>query len=292
MKLSFSLLIVLLLSFSLFAQVDERDREWNRPVEPFKIVGNIYYVGASEITAYLITTPKGHILLDSGFAETVPQIRANITKLGFKLEDVKILLNNHAHYDHAGGLAELKRLTKAPLYASRADAELLARGGKGDPNFGDKYPFEPVKVDKILTDLQKVKLGSTVMTANLTPGHTKGCTTWTTVAEENGKKYNVVFVCSTTAPGYKLVGNADYPNIVDDYERTFARLKGISPDVFLASHGNFFDLLAKIEKLRSHPDTNPFIDPSGYRDFIAQTESDFRSKLKTQKDEAANKTKR
>ena len=292
MKSSLSLFILLLLSASIFAQADERDREWNRPVEPFKIVGNIYYVGASEITAYLITTPKGHILLDSGFAETVPLIKANVAKLGFRLEDVKILLSNHAHYDHAGGLAELKRLTKAPLYSSRADAELLARGGKGDPNFGDKYPFEPVTADKILSDRQTVNLGSKVMTANLTPGHTKGCTTWTTVAEENGKKYNVVFVCSTTAPGYKLVGNSDYPNIADDYERTFGRLKSLNPDVFLASHGNFFDLLGKIEKLKSGAAANPFIDPAGYRDFIAQTEKDFRSKLKSQQDEAANKTTR
>lgn len=291
MKSVLGLFFVLLLSLCSYSQTSEQDLEWNRPVEPFKIIGNIYYVGASEVTAYLITTPKGHILLDSGFAETVPQIAANIAKLGFKLEDVKILLNNHAHYDHAGGLAELKRLTKAPLYASREDSNLLARGGKGDPNFGDKYPFEPVTADKIVSDHQKIKLGSAIITANLTPGHTKGCTTWTTTAEENGKKYNVIFLCSTTAPGYKLVDNSDYSNITDDYERTFTRLKGLNSDVFLASHGNFFDLLGKIEKLKSGTGSNPFIDPAGYRDFILQTENDFRTKLKTQTD-AANKTKR
>ncbi len=189
-------------------QADETSRSWNQPVKPFRIIGNIYYVGASDITSFLITTPEGHILLDSGFAETVPQIKQNIAALGFRLEDVKILINSHAHYDHAGGLAELKELTKAKLLASEADAALLADGGKGDPNFGDRFFYAPVKADRILRDGEQVKLGGAILTTYLTPGHTKGCTTWTMKVSDNGKNYNVVFVGSISAPGYKLIDNA------------------------------------------------------------------------------------
>ena len=146
------LIVVLLIPASSCAQADETSRSWNQPVKPFRIAGNLYYVGASDVTSYLIVTPQGHILLDSGLVETVPQIQQNVVQLGFRLEDVKILINSHAHYDHAGGLALLKRLTGAKLMASEADAVLLAAGGKGDPNFGDKLAFEPVKADRILHD--------------------------------------------------------------------------------------------------------------------------------------------
>lgn len=275
-------LIILLFSVSIFAQKDERDREWNKPVEPFKIIGNVYYVGVTEITSFLITTPQGHILIDGGFAETAPIIKANIAKLGFKIEDVKILLNTQAHYDHAAGLAELKRSTDAKILASSLDKILLENGGKSDFAFGDTYSYEPVKVDKIIKDGEKIKLGNISLKTIFTPGHTKGCTSFWLEVKENGKKYNVVFVGSTTAPGYKLVGNENYPNIISDYEKTFIILKKLNPDVFLASHGNFFDLLGKIEKLRQGKSPNPFIDPQSYKDFLTSTEKDFREKLKQQ----------
>src|SRR5215204_5850125 len=139
--------LVLFLSLTACAQKSDADRRMNQPVEPFKIIGNIYYIGASDVTAYLITTPQGHILIDSGFAETVPQIKANVAKLGLKLEDVKILLINHAHFDHCGGLAELKKLTGARLFASPPDATVLENGGASDFRFGgDKaFSFAPVK---------------------------------------------------------------------------------------------------------------------------------------------------
>lgn len=208
--------LLLLLPATVYAQPDETSRSWNQPVKPYRIIGNIYYVGASDIASYLIVTPRGHILLDSGFVETVPQIQQNVVQLGFRLEDVKILINSHAHYDHAGGLALLKRLTAATLMTSEADAALLAAGGKGDPNFGDRYPFEPVKTDRILRDGDKVQLGGVTMIAHLTPGHTKGNTTWTMTVKDGRRRYNVVFAGSTTAPGYKLVDNPNYPQIVAD----------------------------------------------------------------------------
>jgi metallo-beta-lactamase class B len=283
-KLSFSLLFILLalLAASIDAQQSETDRRWNAPVEPFKIIGSVYYVGAAEITSFLITTPDGHILLDGGYAETAPQIVANIKKLGFRPEDVKYLLNSQAHFDHAGGFAELVRLTGAPLLASRADAVLLANGGRGDFHFGDTLPYEPVRVARFVKDGTRVRLGGVTMRARLTPGHTKGCTSWTLETAENGRRYLIVFVGSTTIPGYDLVGNDRYPQIAADYERTFRVLKKLKPDVFLASHGAFFGLTEKTEALRRGKSPNPFIDPQGYREFLAGTEAQFRERLKAQ----------
>lgn len=283
---------IFLISFFIFAfctfnfsQTGGQAETWNDPVEPFRIAGNIYYVGAYDVTSYLIVTRKGHILIDSGLPETVPQIKANIAKLGFKLEDVKIILNSHAHYDHAGGIAELKRLTKATLLTSEKDSVLLARGGLDDPNYGDRFPFEPVRADNILKDGQKVKLGGSALKANFTPGHTPGCTTWTASVKENNKTLNVIFVCSTSAPGYTLVDNKKYPDIEADYVRTFARLKKAKVDVFLASHGNAFDLADKAEKLRKGGTSNPFIDPEGFKSYVDESEKAFLERLKTQKAE-------
>lgn len=278
-----SLLFVLFFAVSqLTAQANETDRSWNQPVEPFRIAGNVYYVGANEITSYLITTPKGHIVLDSGFKETVPQITANIVKLGFKVEDVKYLINSQAHYDHAAGLVDLKSLTRAKLLASVEDAKLLARGGKDDPNFGDQYLFEPVNADMTFSDGWKLKLGGTTMTANITPGHTPGCTTWTTSVNENGKKLNVIFVCSTTAPGYKLVGNEKYPNIALDFENTFKRMRALKVDIFLSAHASQFRIDEKLSALRNGAKANPFIDPTGYLEFLNATEKAFRERLASQ----------
>lgn len=278
-----SLLFTLVFSVSqLIAQASETDRSWNQPVEPFKIAGNVYYVGANEITSYLITTPKGHILLDGGFKETVPQISANIAKLGFKLSDVKYLLNSQAHYDHAAGLADLKSLTGAKMLASVEDAKLLARGGKDDPNFGDQYPFEPVIADKTFSDGWKLKLGGTTMTANVTPGHTKGCTTWSTTVNEGSKKLNVIFVCSMSAPGYELVNNTKYPEIAKDFERTFARMKAFKVDIFLSAHASQFNLAEKMQARQRGIQPDPFIDPQGYSAYLEATEKAFRERLASQ----------
>jgi metallo-beta-lactamase class B len=279
--------LLLFLLFTAFvstasAQLSETEQAWNRPVEPFRISGNVYYVGAADLSSYLITTPKGHILLDSGMLETVPLVRANIEKLGFKLGDVKVLINSHAHYDHAGGLAELKRLTKATLYASEADAKLLARGGKGDPNFGDRFAFEAVPADETFKDGWKLKLGGTTMTAMVTPGHTQGCTSWTTDVVENGQRLKAIFVCSVTAPGYKLVDNAGHPQIVSDYENTFRRLNALKVDLFLSSHASAFEMAEKLELRKANPSVNPFIDPKGYSEMLARTEADFRKLLASQ----------
>jgi metallo-beta-lactamase class B len=271
-----------------YAQADEVSRSWNQPVKPYRIIGNIYYVGASEVTSFLIVTPKGHILLDSGFFETVPEIKQNVAELGFRLEDIKVLINSHAHYDHAGGFALLKALTGAKLMATQADAELLARGGKGDFHFGDRLSYPAATTDRILRDGDRVELGDVMMTAHLTPGHTKGCTTWTMKVKEHLKSYDVVFVGSTTVPGYNLVDNTQYPTITADYERTFRVLRNLPCDVFLASHGSFYSMQEKSKLLAQGRGRNPFIDPRGYRRFIAQTEKAFRQDLRRQEKARAN----
>ncbi|MFN2510322.1 MAG: subclass B3 metallo-beta-lactamase [Pyrinomonadaceae bacterium] len=196
------------------AQVDDAERRaWNRPVTPFRVVRNIYYVGVEGVASYLITTPQGHSLMDSGFPETVARIQESLKQLGFKLEDVKVLINSHAHFDHAGGFAQLKKLTGAKLMISEADAKLISDGGRSDFQWRDKtsFHFEPAVVDRILRDKDKVELGGVTMVARLTPGHTKGCTTWTMKVRDEGRDLDVVFVGSTTIPGYTLLNNSAYP---------------------------------------------------------------------------------
>jgi metallo-beta-lactamase class B len=263
-------------------QADPESRSWNQPIKPYRIIGNLYYVGATEVSSYLIVTPKGHILLDSGFEETVPQIERNIAELGFRVADVKILINSHAHYDHAGGLAALKKLTGAKLMATEADARLLARGGKDDPNFGDRFLFPPVTVDTLLRNGDKVELGGITMISHLTPGHTPGCTTWTMKVTEGSRQYDVVFIGSVTAPGYKLVENAAYPTIVQDYEHTFRVLKALPCDVFLAAHPSAYSMLQKL-KISANNGRNRFIDPNGYRSYVAESERKFREQLQQQR---------
>jgi metallo-beta-lactamase class B len=286
MSAKLSILIIALLCVlnpsPAFAQADDASRAMNQPVKPYRVIANIYYVGASDVSSFLITTPNGHILLDSGFIETVPQIKQNLAQLGFRLEDIKILLNSHAHYDHAGGFAELKRLTGAKLMTSEGDIPLLAAGGKGDPNFGDRFSFEPVKPDRVLRDGDKVELGGVTMVARMTPGHTKGCTSWTMKIKDGEKQYDVVFVGSTSAPGYKLVNNAGYPGIVADYEKTFRVLKSLPCDVFLAAHGQFYNMLEKAKVAEQDKTPNPFIDPEGYRRYLDASEKSFRKLLAAQ----------
>lgn len=285
MKLAAALVILLLCSFHasarqrVSAELDASDLKRNVAVEPLRVIGNVYYVGASDVTAFLVTTPRGHILIDAGYAETAPQIKANVARLGFKVEDIKILLTTQAHFDHAGGFAEIKRASGARLLASPGDAALMAAGGKGDFAFGDELFYEPVKTDKLIADGEKITLGGTTLRAVFTPGHTKGCTAFMMTVKENGKSYEVVFFGSTSAPGYKLAANDKYPNIVADYERTFRVSKSLKPDVFLASHGQFFDLAGKSERARKGSAPNPFIDPESYRAYLANSEKAFREQL-------------
>jgi len=268
------------------AQLDDTERRaWNRPVKPFRVAGNIYYVGAEGVASYLITTSKGHILLDSGFAETVPRIQNSLNQLGFRIEDVKVLINSHAHFDHAGGFAQLKKLTGARLMISEADAKLISDGGRSDFQWGDNrsFHFEPAEVDRLLRDNDKVELGGVTMVARITPGHTRGCTTWTMKVREMDRDLDVVFVGSPTIPGYKLLNNSAYPNIVNDYAHTFALLKTLPCDIFLGPHGSFFGMNEKRLLLEKGARTNPFIDPQSYWRFINATERAYHEQLRKER---------
>lgn len=257
--------------------------EQNGPQRPFRIIGNIYYVGDSDVTSFLIVTPAGDILIDGGYVATAPRIERNIRALDFRLHDVKILLNTHAHFDHAGGLAQLKRDTGAKFEAMQGDAAVLANGGRGDFYFGDRAIFPPVKPDRILHDGDTVALGGQSLRAVLTSGHTKGCTTWTWTVKDDGRLYHVVDVCSATVlPGYRLLGNAKYPGIAHDYARTFRHLASLPCDVFLGAHGSFFSMQEKLAKLHANGTggPNPFIDPAGYRRYVRIDKAEFEKRLR------------
>lgn len=252
--------------------------DWNKPFKPFRIIGNIYYVGTNNLACYLITSPGGHILIDTAMQESSPIVRANIEALGHKLKYIRVILSSHAHFDHVAGHADMKAATGAQVYATAADALVLESGGaKGFHPLGN---YKPVKVDRILKDGEIVRLGSVALTAHLTPGHTEGNTTWTTTVEENGKKYDVVFAASMSInPGVKMVNNPTWPGVADAYAKSFQTLKSLKCDVFLGPHAPFFNMEEKVKRMAADPKTNPFIDPEGFRNYIAGYEKSYNEQL-------------
>jgi metallo-beta-lactamase class B len=270
--------LVLLASAILRAQ---QPAEWTTPLAPFRIIGNIYYVGSQDLAAYLITTPQGSILINSNLESSAAQIQASIEKLGFHLSGVKILLNGQAHFDHVGGSARILQLTGAKNEVMDGDVAVVESGGADDFAYSHDpaFHFPPAKVDRVLHDGGTVSLGGTVLTAHKTAGHTRGCTTWTLTATEDGKSYHVVIVGGTSVnSSYKLIGNPLYPQIAEDYARTFVTLKALPCDVFLGAHGSYFDLLAKLPRIRPGA-PNPFIDPVGYKRYVSQAQQEFETAL-------------
>src|ERR1700730_8438141 len=260
----FALIIVLAGAGGVFGQADP---SWTEPFPPFHIAGNLYYVGSKGLANYLITTPQGHILINSDLEANVPLIRASVEKLGFKFSDIKILLISHAHWDHDAGSALIKQITGARYMVMDADVSVVESGGKNDFQYGSTSTslYPPTKVDRVLHDGDEVKLGGAVLVARLTPGHTKGCTTWTMKVREGRKTYNVVIIGSPNVnDGYKLVGNTLYPRIAEDYERMFRVLKSLPCDYFLGAHGNYFDMETKYARLLGAV-SSAFIDPEGYK---------------------------
>lgn len=280
------LLAALLVAMTCAGSVVGQDPpDWLEPFPPFRIADNLYYVGSKGLANYLITTPQGHILINSDLEANVPLIRASVEKLGFKFTDIKILLISHAHWDHNAGSALIKQLTGARYMVMDADVPVVESGGKSDFQYGNMpallYPA--TKVDRVLHDGDKVKLGNAVLVAHLTPGHTKGCTTWTMKVSERGKTYNVVIIGSPNVnPGYKLFDNTLYPKIAQDYETTFRVLKALPCDYFLGAHGSYFDMETKYARLEKGAST-PFIDPDGYKKYVADREKAFRTELAKQR---------
>ena len=258
--------------------------DWTEPFPPFRIAGNLYYVGSKGLASYLITTPKGHILINSDLEASVPLLQDSITKLGFKIADVKVLLISHAHWDHDAGSAAIKKLTGASYMVMEGDVPVVESGGKTDFQYNSKpeWLYPPTKVDRVLHDGDEVKLGGTTLVAHLTPGHTRGCTTWTMKVSDGGKSLDAVIIGSPNVnPGYKLVGNALYPKIADDYRRMFKVLGELHCDLFLGAHGSYFGLVDKFPRLKPGA-PNPFVDPDGYKKFVAQKDQEFRQELDKQ----------
>ncbi|MFT4252401.1 MAG: CAU/MBL1b family subclass B3 metallo-beta-lactamase [Caulobacter sp.] len=255
---------------------------WSKPMRPYRVVGNIYYVGSEGLSAWLITSPEGHVVLDGGpSAEGAKLIERNIAALGFKLTDVKVLINTHAHFDHAGGLAQLKADTGAKLWASRADKPALEKGQHFGDNSNGLTPFPAVKVDKAFGDETKLKMGGAILVAHLTPGHTVGCTTWTTQVVEKDRPLNVTFPCSLSVAGNVLVGNKTHKTIVADYRASFATMRTLPTDVMLPSHEEQGGLLAKRQK-QLRGDADAFIDPVEFGRFVNASETAFNKELARQ----------
>lgn len=271
-------LALTLFAFGLGAQTPN----WNEPFPPHKVAGNLYYVGSSELASYLVATPAGHILINTGFDETVPVIRAGCEKLGFKFSDIKILLTGQAHNDHVAGFALVKKLTGAKVMVMAGDDIVVRGGGKEDFAYEDQMRWAPCPVDRVLRDGDAVTLGSTTLVAHLTPGHTKGCTTWTTTVSDGARAYHVVIVGSVNVnPGFRLVENAKYPRIADDFARNFQVLESLPCDIFLGSHGAYYGMKEKYPR-SLHEGAHAFVDPEGYRRFIAAGKAAYLRELDRQ----------
>ncbi len=282
MKLLVSFLFALIVNAATAAAPSSSD--WSQPFPPFKIADNLYYVGTRGLANYLITTPEGHILINSDLEEHVPMIRQSVEQLGFKFTDIKILLISHGHWDHNAGSAMIKQLTGAKYHVMEPDVSVVETGGRSDPNYGHvpttHYPA--TKVDRVLHDGDEVRLGGAVLVARLTPGHTPGCTTWTMRVTDGGKTYNAVIIGSPNVnEGYKLVNHPKYPNIATDYAKTFEILKSLPCDLFLGAHGDYFGMQEKFPKLKPGA-ANPFFDPAGYKAYVESKEKAFRAELERQ----------
>ena len=263
-----------------------QNAEQMTPLDPFRIVGNLYYVGSRDLASYLIVTQRGDILINSNFEKSVPQIRHSVEQLGFKFTDIRILLISHSHSDHDAGSADIKRQTGARYLVMDGDVPVVESGGEKDFHYPTgRYPA--VKVDKVLHDGDPVHLGDAVLVAHKTPGHTRGCTTWTLQIPDHGRTLNVVIVGSWNVnPGYRLVGHpgqpASYPGIAADFQHTFQVLEHLPCDVFLGAHGAYFDMLAKLARRSSDTDVQVWNDPQGYLAAVHEREGAFKAELAKQ----------
>lgn len=252
--------------------------DWRAPTAPFRIAGNIFYVGSKGLAAYLIATPAGAILIDGTLADDVPMIEANISRLGFRMRDIKYLLNSHAHFDHAEGLARLKHDSGAQMLAVAAERPALESGIPPSELSYGVHKFTPVTVDRTIGDGEVLALGGTSLKAVITPGHTPGCTSWTTRVIDRGRPRDVIFLCSLTVAGNRLIGNRGYPGIVADFRTSFARLARMHADIVLPFHPEQADLMRRAARARAGA-RDAFFDPRQLGAIVAKARDSFSSEL-------------
>ena len=266
------------------AEFAKQRAAWNAPAEPFRVVGPIHYVGTAGLSSFLITTRAGHVLVDGGMEESAAQIAANVARLGYRMRDVRIILINHAHWDHAGGLAGLKRLApRAVLIASAAERPTLELGRSLDRD--DLAPFERVRVDRVVADREAISIGGLRLTPRLTPGHTQGCTSWSLGFRDpqiGGRALTALFACSLTVAGQRLIANPRYPEVVDDFRRSFATLDRMPADVFLTFHPEFFGMVEK-RRAQIGGDVSAFVDPGESKRRVATARTAFEAELRKQR---------
>jgi metallo-beta-lactamase class B len=267
---------------NLFLTLARKALKWDQPAEPLKIVGPLHFVGTAGLSSWLFATSEGHILLNTGMPESGPMIVESIRKLGFKAEDIRIIINGHAHSDHAGAFAAIKEMTGAQLAVMEADVGSMQDGGKSDFHYGADWKimgFPPVKVDRVLRDGDTVRLGEVVLTAYNTAGHTRGSTTWMTTLVDSGRAYTVVFIDGGGFnPGYRLATSPSYPGINADYRKTHHRHEMLKPDIWLGHHTEYFDLEGK-RKRASTEGVNAWVDPEGYRRFVSKQKRAFEDQV-------------
>jgi metallo-beta-lactamase class B len=260
-----------------------RPANWTEAIEPFAIADGVYWVGSADLSSYLFTSSAGHILIDAPLEENVDLVLRNVERLGFEARDIEVLIASHGHYDHTGGMASMLERTGAQLLLSPEEAKLVGAGGKGDFFLGDRAAYRPAKVARTLVDGETVRVGDRALTAHFTPGHTKGCTSWSGTVKIAGKDATFVSICSLTVlPGYVLAGDRpSYPGIARDYCASEAHLRSLSPEVFLASHGSFIGLADKVKKLQAG-DARAFVDPAGYTAYLDRSKAQIEKTLADQ----------
>jgi len=285
-SLSLSLLLAAFVSVS-FGQGHSYpyyDPSWSKPYEPFRIAGNLYYVGTYDLGCYLIATPKGHVLINSGLSESPSMIQKNVEALGFKFTDIKILLTTQGHYDHVAGLAEIKKITGAKMMVQEGDAQVLADGGKSDFIFGSNEAafFAPIKVDRVLHDGDTIQIGGTTLLVLHHPGHTKGSTSYLVDVKDEKRSWKVLIAnMPSILTETKVTGMPAYPNVGKDYQHTFESLKKLQFDLWVASHAGQFGMHAK------HMPGDPyrpeaFTDRKGYDDLVNSLEATYNRRLKSE----------
>ena len=264
------------------------DPTWTAAQTPFRIYGNTWFVGPRGLGVFLVTAPTGDVLIDGGVPQDAALIEGNVRALGITLRDIKWILNSHAHCDHAGGIAQLARDTGAQVIANTADTALLARGGRDDPEYGDRFVFSPVRVTRTVTDGEQLRLGDLLLTAHSTPGHTKGNATWTWTSCEGKRCLHMVDVGSLSAPDFKLVGNTNYPDAVRDFRHSFAMVARLPCDIALAPHPQMVNFWARVAK-RKQGDANALIDPTLCRTYANESRENFQAQLAKERADAAAK---